>query len=294
MKMSCKTLGALVYACASVALSFPVHAEEPVAASTPVLASAPSTPAARDYDRFDLRFGGGWVFGADTTVSLIGPHGGGTVIDYGNTLDGDTSNAFYRFDGTWRMAPKHSLVYSFYDVNRTGTRAIDRDITFGDQTYAVGAQVDSQLDIRLHRVLYRYSLYRNEQIHFDVGGGLYYGKINMTMTANGFAGPNSGMITKNVSLGAPMPTAGINVECDITPRWGTFFSADLFYFKVNEWEGAQQDAMVGLTYKLARNWTLGAAYDRFNINLKGPVNHDSTFKVDNTWNSLLGFLSFHF
>src|SRR5215471_9664404 len=88
--------------------------------------------APRDYDRFDLRFGGGWVFGADTQVALVGQRGLGSVIDYKNTLDGQTSNGIYRFDGTWRMAKKHSLTYSWYDVNRTGTRVIDKQLQIGD------------------------------------------------------------------------------------------------------------------------------------------------------------------
>jgi hypothetical protein len=249
---------------------------------------------ALDYDRFDLRFGGGWVFGADTTVSLIGARGVGTTIDYKNTLDGDTSNATYRFDGTWRWNKKNSLTYSYYDVNRTGSRVIDQDINFGDQTYSVGAKVDSQLDIRLHRLLYRYSLVSNDQIHFDAGGGFYYGKINMTATADGFAGPNSGIATNSVTIQAPMPTVGVNMECMLSQRFGAFFSADWFYFAYNDWEGAQTDIMVGATYKIARNWTLGAGFDRFAIDLQGPVQNSATFKIANAWNSLFSYLSFHF
>lgn len=257
-------------------------------------ADEPATQPERDYDRFDLRFGGGWVFGADTTVALIGPRGLGSTIDYKDTLDGDTSNSTYRFDGTWRMAEKHSLTYSWYDVNRTGVRTLNKELQIGDdQTYAIGAQVNSQLDIKLNRLLYRYSLVRNKDISFEIGGGLYYGKIDMTLTALGFAGPNSGTAIKAVSLGAPLPTFGVNIESKISPRWGTFISADWFYFKVNDWEGAQSDIMLGLTYKIAKNWTLGAGYDRFTLNLQGPVDHDSTFKVDNAWNSLFSYLSFH-
>ena len=250
--------------------------------------------APRDYDRFDLRFGGGWVFGADTTVALIGPKGLGSVIDYKDTLDGQTTNGTYRFDGTWRMAKNHSLTYSWYDVNRTGDRVINQQLQIGDdQTYDIGANVHSQLDIKLNRLLYRYSLFRNDDINFDVGGGIYYGKISMTLTADGYAGPNSGVATKAVSLGAPLPTFGVASDCKLSEHWGTFFSADWFYFKVNDWEGSQSDVMMGLTYKIARNWTLGAGYDRFTLDLKGPVNHDSTFKVDNAWNSLFSYLSFH-
>src|SRR4051812_32508355 len=118
----------------------PVHAED----------------TARDYDRFDIRFGGGWVFGANTDVTLLGARGVGTVIDFDKTLAGDRSDTFYKTEGTWRMAEKHSLNFSWYDVTRKGRRVLNQDVDFGDQTFTAGADISSKLDISLYRLLYRY------------------------------------------------------------------------------------------------------------------------------------------
>src|SRR5436190_7435996 len=126
------------------------------------ISRAEEPAAERDYDRFDLRVGGGWVFGADTTVSLIGSRGVGAVIDYDKTLDGKTSNSLFRVDGTWNINKHHSLNYTWYDVNRTGLRTLDRDIQFGDTDFPIGASIDSQLDIKLSRFLYRYGLARTD------------------------------------------------------------------------------------------------------------------------------------
>ena len=226
---------------------------------------AEETAPVRDYDRFDLRVGGGWVFGADTAVSLIGQRGVGTVIDYDKTLDGQTSNSLFRIDGTWNINKRNSLNYTWYDVNRTGMQTIDRDIDSGDQTFPVGATINSQLDIKLNRLLYRYGLARTDQINFDIGGGIYYANISMTMSAVGNIGALDAGASKAVSLQAPMPTAGVNLECKLSKRWSTTFSADWFYFAYDNWQGAQTDIQIGLAYKIAKNWTLGAAYDRFTI-----------------------------
>ncbi len=261
----------------------------------------PQVASARDYDRFDIRLGGGWVFGANTTASLSRPSGFGTVVDYDETLNGETSNSTFRFDGIWHINRKHGLSYTWYDVNRTGVRRIDRSIDFGDQTYGAGAQLDTQIDIRLNRLLYRYSMVKTDQINFDIGGGIYYGKIKMTVTADGTITrtaadgsqtTTTGIASQSTTLAAPLPTAGINVECKLSPRWGTFFSADWFYFAYGDWEGAQSDLNIGLTYKLAKRWTLGVGYDRFTLDLKGPAG-DNTFKITNAWNSLFSYLSFH-
>jgi len=258
----------------------------------PVWAHADDAPA-RDYDRFDLRVGGGWVFGADTTVSLIGQSGAGTVIDFDKTLSGETSNSLFRVDGSWNWSKRHGLAYSWYDVNRTGRRIIDEDIDFGDQVFPVGADISSQLDIKLNRLAYRYGLVRSEEVNLDLGGGIYYANIGMTLTANGNVGSVADGTSKAASLKAPMPTAGLNLECKLAKRLFGTFAADFFYFSYNDWQGSLTDVQIGLAYKIARNWTLGAAYDRFVIGLDGPSGNDTHFKVDNAWNSLYSYLSFH-
>jgi hypothetical protein len=249
--------------------------------------------APRDYDRFDLRLGGGWVFGANTTVSLIGQRGIGTVIDYDKTLDGETTNSLFRVDGTWNMAKRHGLTFSWYDVNRTGLRTISHDIDFGDTTFPVGASINSQLDIKLSRLIYRYGIARTNEVDVDFGGGIYYANIGMTLTAVGNVGSIADGTSKSTALKAPMPTAGMNVVCKLSPRWDATFASDVFYFSYNDWQGALTDLQFGLAFKIAKNWTLGAAYDRFVINLEGPVRESAHFKVDNAWNSLYSYLSFH-
>jgi hypothetical protein len=249
--------------------------------------------ATRDYDRFDLRVGGGWVFGADTTVSLIGARGVGTVIDFDKTLDGETSNSLFRVDANWNWAKRHGVSYTWYDVNRTGYRAIGQDLEFGDQTFPVGATLNSQLDIKLNRLMYHYGLARNEEVNLDIGGGFYYANIGMTLTAIGNFGSITDGTSKAVSLKAPLPTAGLKLEYKWTPRLSSTFLADFFYFSYNDWEGALTDIQFGLAYKITSHWTLGAAYDRFVINLEGPSGDESHFQVDNAWNSLYSYLSFH-
>jgi hypothetical protein len=245
-----------------------------------------------DFDHFDLRFGGAWVFGANTDMALLGQRGIGTAIDYRNTLGGDASHTTYRFDGTWRWALKHSLTYTYYNINRNSERVINRDIDFGDQTFSAGADVKSQLDMRLNRFLYRYSLVHNDDINFELGAGLYIDKIDLGLNATTTVGPTVQTQSGAAGFRVPLPTFGVNTDVRLSERWAFIFSADWFYVKLNAWEGAQSDVMFGLKYKILKNWSLGAAYDRFTLNGSGPVK-GGTFKVDNSWNSLFGFLSFH-
>jgi opacity protein-like surface antigen len=197
-----------------------------------------------------------------------------------------------RVDGTWRWANQHSLNFSWYNVDRTGYKSINDDIQFGDQNFPAGIALASDLNIDLYRLLYRYGLARTEDVDLDVGAGLYYGKIKMSLTADATVGSVSRGTRKATDLGAPMPTAGLLLNAKLTDRLRGIFSADFFYFSFNDWEGSQTDVQIGLEYRLAKNWTLGAAYDRFVLNLEGPAG-GGTFDVDNAWNSLFSYVAFH-
>jgi opacity protein-like surface antigen len=248
--------------------------------------------ATRDYDRFDIRFGAGWVFGAHTDATLLGSRGVGTAIDFDKTLGGDRTDSLYRVEGTWRWAKRQSLNYSWYDVNRTGLRSIAADIDYGDQTFPAGASIASELNINLHRLMYRYGLARTDQVDFDLGAGLYYAKIKTSLTAQTTIGSVAAGTNKTAEIGAPLPTVGALVKCKLNSRWNVLMSADWFYFKVNNWEGDMSDIQFGVEYSLARNWTLGAAYDRFAMGLSGPTG-PGDFSVTNSWNSLFSYVSFH-
>ena len=270
--------------CFAILTGIMVYANHPVFAEDVV--------PARGYDMFDLRAGGGWVFGADTEVTVIGKRGLGTAVDFDQTLGGDSSKGFFRLDGTWRWSQKNSLNFTWYQVNRSGSRVLNQQIDFGDKVFDVGAGVDSELDMGIYKMLYRYGVARTDQIDFDLGAGLYVANIKTALTATTSFGSTTVGTSQESVLTAPLPTVGMQVDCKLTPKLHFLVLTDLFYFKYNDWEGSMGDLQTGLEYRFARNWSIGAAYDRLNLNLSGPVDPGS-FSVRNGWNSLYSYVAFH-
>ena len=69
-------------------------------------------------DRFMVRGGYLYVFGADTNIAVNGPSGFGTAINYERTLDGKTDYSGFRIDAAYRFNERHSLGVSYYRVLR--------------------------------------------------------------------------------------------------------------------------------------------------------------------------------
>ena len=87
-------------------------------------------------DRFMIRGGYLFVFGADTDIALNGPAGFGTTINYNRTLGGTTDYNGFRIDAAYRFNDRHSLGISYYRLLRDSTRTVSTDLTVNDITIA--------------------------------------------------------------------------------------------------------------------------------------------------------------
>ncbi len=89
---------------------------------------------------------GTFFMSQDTEVRVDGELTGevGTEINFDETFGiGDFDR--FRVDGLWRINDRHLIRGMYFENNRSGTRTIDRDINFGDETYPVGRLGDRAL-----------------------------------------------------------------------------------------------------------------------------------------------------
>src|SRR5689334_13517302 len=100
-------------------------------------------------DRFMIRGGYLFVFGANTDIQLNGSRGVGTVIDFNRTLGGETDYSGFRIDSMYRFNDRHSLGISYYRILLDANRTIDTDLNVKDTTIAAGANVNSSLNFDL-------------------------------------------------------------------------------------------------------------------------------------------------
>lgn len=242
-------------------------------------------------NRFMVRGGYGLVFNADTIVRFNGAGGIGSTVDFARTLGGERSDSFWRIDSQYRFNDRHSLGFSYYDVTRNGNRVLNENVTIGDTTYAAGGALQSELDIKLYRLIYNYSFYHSDKVELGLSGGLYLANLKTLFAGNLICsgGPSCGggttiaSRTESDKLTVPLPSFGLLVNYNITTRLQAQVRFDWFYLETDSFKGSMNEFYAGLEYRLFKNFGIGGAFDRLAIDVDYKPEKESGWGVRNTW-----------
>jgi Outer membrane protein beta-barrel domain len=230
-------------------------------------------------DRFMLRLGGYQIRDADTIVRLeANNQPAGAYIDFHETLGGETSATVFRLDGLYRFNERHGIGLGWYGLKFNGSKVLDKEIDWAGRIYPVNTKVDSEIKFGIYKVDYQYSLFHNEKVELGASFGFNIMKISTSVVAQGINQSGS----KSVS--APLPVWGLFADYKFTPRFSAYYSYQFFFVNFQDkTKGGIQDFLFGLEYRLFRNVALGAAYNRFGIQLesKGEM---ATLNFDTNWN----------
>lgn len=242
-------------------------------------------------DRFMIRGGYGLVFNADTVFQFNGSSGIGASVDYADTLGGARDDQFWRIDARYRFNDRHSLAFSYYDVSRAGNQTLNQNITIGDTTYAAGGAIRSSIDIQLYRLIYNYSFYHNDKVELGISPGLYVARIDTLFAGNLVCagGPSCAGGTTLASsvesekLTVPLPSIGVLLNYNITPRLQAQLRFDWFYFEVSSAKGSMNEFYAGLEYRLFKHFAVGGAFNRLSIDVDYKPKDESGWGVRNDW-----------
>jgi hypothetical protein len=94
----------------------------------PILAANPVLAEEADFDRFSLSLGV-FLTNRDSTAQLDGDvPNSGTPVDLEGDLGLDKSDSVFRLDGYFRFNEKHRIDFSAFDLSRSASKQIDKDI----------------------------------------------------------------------------------------------------------------------------------------------------------------------
>ena len=219
------------------------------------------------WEKFSANFG---VFLSAMDTSFRIGSGSGLDIDLEETLDLDTSTVVFRTDALWRFTKNrhHRLDFTWFSLNRDGSRQIDENITFenknGDTiTIEAGTKVKSNFDLDVYELAYRYSFIQDDRLDLAAGIGLYFMPINYSMQA-------SGTVEKNGSenFNAPLPALGLRMDVAITPKWFVRTGAQAFYIEYDKFKGSLLEFRAAVEYNPWQHVGIGLGFDSLAIQLE--------------------------
>ena len=128
--------------------------------SAPALAqpSAPAQPLLDDKFVFSV---GAFVVQSDLKAGLNGQSTTNPDIDFNDTFGRARDATRVRADALWRITPTQHVRFMYFDDTNRSSRVLDRTVNWGDYTFQVGANVDSETKFTIAELAYEWAFVRS-------------------------------------------------------------------------------------------------------------------------------------
>ena len=217
-------------------------------------------------DRFQIDTGY-FRISANTVLRYNGAQGSGDIDvekDLGVNKDADT----FWLDATWRVGRRHQLKLAYTKLDRQrGDYTLQRDFTWGGQTYNAGLSASTSTGSDILGGYYRFALVRNDRYEIGPTVGVGYlslnARIEATGTVSGPGGSESRSLDERASTGSMTGAVGGYAQAWPAKRLALY--ADFLYIKVSpgDSEASVTDWRAGANYYFTRNVGLGAQYKHY-------------------------------
>jgi hypothetical protein len=212
---------------------------------------------------------GGFFLTTDTSANLNGQSSINPDIDFDREFGKAADSRRVRADALWRITPAHHVRLMYFDNSTTRSKALERDLEWGDYTFVLGAAAEFKQKTKVFELAYEYAFMRRPTYEVAASVGVHY--MDTTLQLSGTAsvtGPSGNTTTasatsKASSLPAPLPVIGLRGGWVLHPDWYLDAQAQFFKVKVGEYDGRWSDLRAGVTWMFQRNFGLGLGYNVF-------------------------------
>lgn len=218
----------------------------------------PVNPALTDRFYFAV---GAYFPKTTTSAELTSRAGVGTTVDFEDTFGMQSKKQVPAAFARWRFAERFRAEAELFQLNRTGERAIDRDIQWGDNLYPVNANVHSRFDFTDLRVSVGYSFFKRTDKEVGVALGLHVAAYDVSLSANAIG-------TEGQDVTAPLPVLSFYGQFALTERWAVGSRIDLFSLSYENFDGSLTAVGFDVTYQPFRHVGFGIAHRSLLIKLE--------------------------
>ena len=251
-------------------------------------------------DRIELYKSGRFALGIgaavvkfDSKVKFTDKQSGNSIfLDPEGNLDLPETSHVTTFYGAWNINPKHSLSFSFFNINRESS-IIDIDETFEDVRVVGNAKISDTTDF--YQFTYGYALFNDERSKIKLVAGIYGLDLKYVFEAEGQITEDgvtsAGSVYEEAKVFAPLPLIGLDFWYSFTPEWA-------LNTKVSFVAGSYEDVSAGVLqtsinaqYRFTDHVGLmfGLAYFDADVEIEDDIE-----KIDITYGYNGGYIGMHF
>ncbi|MCH8250198.1 MAG: MipA/OmpV family protein [Proteobacteria bacterium] len=217
--------------------------------------SAPRTP------KFDLRVSA-FQDSVSTKVARDTSAGvPGFEIDIEDFLGAPDEKTVLQVDATVRLGHYHRLEFGYFELGRNSTTTLASDLSFGDELFTAGTDVDTRVDARIFRVGYSYSLIRDAQKELGVMVGVHFLEFEADLSAGA-----TGQAERS-SAGTPLPVIGAHASIFLGEKTTIGAKVQIFRTDFDRYEGSLNFATLDVQYRIGEAFSVGLGYNYYGMKL---------------------------
>ena len=213
-------------------------------------------------------------------------------IDPEGNLDLPVVSHVTTYYGGWNINPKHSLAFSFFNVNRESS-IFNIDKTFEDVRVVGNATISDTTDF--YQLTYGYTLFNDDRSSIRFVAGIYGLDLKYVFDAEGELTQGgvttSGTIHEEAKVFAPLPLIGLNFWYDFTPDWSLNTKVSFVAGSYEDVSAGVLQTSVNAQYRLTDHIGLlfGLAYFDAEV-----VIEDNIEKIEVIYGYNGGYIGMHF
>jgi len=175
-----------------------------------------------DYPLVADRWGvgiGGYAADLDTSISVGVGELLGTTFNLENVLGLEENQRTWQVLGFYRIKAKHTMQFSYLELNRSADRVITEAIEYDGISYAAGVRIQTVFDMSLFKVTYRYSFLNNGRVDTGFQTGLSIFSFDTSIAGQGAEladqGNPVGVVEgqeADAGIIAPVPSIGFFID----------------------------------------------------------------------------------
>lgn len=232
-------------------------------------------------------FSGGFAAYAkfSTNLQVNGSAGAGADLDMEKALGLDQSSLIARFDARWAINRDHWLEFSYYDIDRNGSKDIPEDIQVGDVVIPAGP-VHTGFDTQVGKIAYRYNFVTDPRTVIGASFGFHVMKINTEIQSESIN------VHETFKVTAPLPLLGIHGGYALSEKWRLSADAQFLQFDIGAYRGVVTDTRLTLDHDTFKNFGWGIGLNSFRVDGRVEGNGDLTSRLGYGYQGLMVYLRF--
>ena len=206
----------------------------------------------------------------DSAVGVVG-----SIIDLENDLGLSSSELVMQLDASYRFNHKHSLELSYFEVERSGIKILDKEIVFGDMLFDIDKTVETDLLDQLLEINYRYTLINEGRAEIYLGGDLRINHIDLQLVSiENTMDQEMGEI-ESIDTVFPIPLLVFSGRYYITPKISLASTVKQLLVQVSDIKGVLSDFELQFDYRLFDRYGIGLSFNKVNSDLESKISGSS-------------------